>query len=83
MFKIKLTAKAKRQLKNLSREQRLSVAEIFEEIKGDPLLGKPLERELTKKFSYRAGVYRIIYQVNQQDQILTILAADHRSRVYN
>ena len=83
MFKIKLSAKAKKQLKNLSKEQRLSVAEIFEDIKNNPTIGKPLERELTRKFSYRAGVYRVIYIINEQDQIVTILNAEHRSRVYN
>ena len=83
MFKIELTAKVKRQLKNLSKEQRLSAAGIFEDIKDNPTIGKPLERELTKKFSYKTGVYRIIYIFNEGDQIITILDADHRGKIYN
>ena len=83
MFKIKLTAKAKKQLKKLSKEQRLSIAEIFEDIKDNPATGKPLERELARKFSYRTGVYRVIYIVHEEDQIITILDADHRGKIYN
>lgn len=83
MFKIQLTSKAKRQLKNLSDEQRISMGEILEDIKDSPLIGKPLERELTGKFSYRTGVYRIIYKVNLQDKIITILSAKHRGIAYN
>lgn len=83
MFRIKLTSKVKKQLKNLSKEQKIFVGEILEDIKEDPLIGKPLERELTGKFSYRTGVYRILYKVNQQDKVVTILLAQHRGIAYN
>lgn len=43
MYRVKLTSKAKRQLKNLSKEQRISVGEILEDIKDNPLIGKPLD----------------------------------------
>lgn len=83
MFKIKLTAKAERELKKLSKEDRLSIGEIIEELKEDPLIGKPLDRELIRKFSFRVGVLRIIYKVNQQDKVVDILSAAHRGIVYN
>lgn len=83
MFKIKLTSKAKKQLKNFSKEQRISVGEILEDIKDNPLIGKPLERELTGKFSYRTGAHRILYKVNQQDEVVNILSARHRGIAYN
>lgn len=83
MYKIKLTAKAKRELKNLSKLDRLQVGEIIEDLKGDPLISKPLTRELIKKFSYRVGVYRVIYLVNQEDKVVTVLSAGHRGLIYN
>lgn len=83
MFSIQVTAKAKRELKNLSKLDRLQVGEIIEDLKGDPLMGKPLSRELIRKFSYRVGVYRVIYLVNRQDKVLTILSAGHRGTIYN
>lgn len=83
MFKIKLTAKAKRELRNLSKLDRLQVGEIIEDLKEDPLMGKPLSRELIRKFSYRVGIYRVIYLFNQEDQLVIILSAGHRGKVYN
>lgn len=83
MFKIKLTSKARRQLKNLSKQQRISVGEILEDIKDNPLIGKPLERELAGKFSYRTGLYRVLYKINLQDEVVTILSARHRGIAYN
>lgn len=62
---------------------KFSVAEIFEDIKTDPFIGKPLTRELTGQFSYREGVYRIRYLINQVDRVVTILIADHRGKVYD
>ncbi len=83
MFKVRLTAKAKKELKNLSKEDKFVIGEVIEEIKEDPLLGKPLSRQLSRKFSYRVDTYRVIYIVNQDDKLITILSARHRGVVYN
>lgn len=83
MFRIKLTAKAKKELKNLSQEDKISIGEIIEELKEDSLMGKPLSRGLIRKFSYKVGVYRIIYLIDKEDEIVTILSAGHRETIYN
>lgn len=83
MYKVKLTAKAKKELKQLSILDRLRVGEIIEELKDDPLAGKPLARELSKRYAYRVGTYRIIYKIDEDDKIITVLSAGHRSRVYS
>ncbi len=82
MFKIKLAASARKELKNLTKAYQLSIGRIFEELKDDPFLGKVLKRELTGRFSYRIGLYRIVYKVNKTDKIIYILTVGHRSRVY-
>lgn len=83
MFKIKLTAKAKRELKSISKQDKLRVGEILEDLKDNPLIGKPLFRELIKRYSYRVGVYRVIYKINKEDQIVEVISAGHRSTIYN
>lgn len=83
MYKLQLTAKAKKELKNLQKSYKIVVALIFEELKEDPFLGKPLGRELIKRFSFRVGVYRIIYIVNKKDKIITVISAGHRSKIYD
>ncbi len=82
MFKIKLTARARKELKNLSKIHRLSVGHILEDLKDNPFVGKPLTRELMRRYSYRIGVYRIIYKVNKTDNIIYVLTVGHRSNVY-
>ncbi len=82
MFKIKLTATARKELKQISKSHQLAMGEIFEEIKEYPHIGKPLSRELIQRFSYKVSVYRIIYTLNKKDKIITIITAGHRSIVY-
>ena len=82
MYKLKLTARAKRELKNISKLHREAISSVFEELKHDPFLGKPLIRDLTGRFSLRVGVYRIIYKINKKDKIITMLTAGHRSSIY-
>ncbi|MCL4353142.1 type II toxin-antitoxin system RelE/ParE family toxin [Patescibacteria group bacterium] len=82
MFRIKLTARAKKELKNLSRTNQVSIGRILEDLKDEPYLGKGLARELTKRYSYKIGVYRIIYKINKDDGIVYILTVGHRSIIY-
>ena len=82
MFRLKLTTKAKRELKNISHRHRIALSNIFEEIRDDPDIGKPLGKELAGKFSYKVSVFRIIYKINKKDEIVTILTAGHRAIVY-
>lgn len=83
MFKIKLTSKAKKELRKISKFHKQAIASTLEEIKVYPSLGKPLRRELYGKFSYRVGIYRIIYKINKLDKTILVITAGHRSIVYN
>jgi mRNA interferase RelE/StbE len=82
MFRIKLTARAKKELKNISKQHKELVSLAFEELKENPLTGKPLARELFGRFSYRVGMYRIIYKVDRKNKKITVLTAGHRASVY-
>lgn len=82
MFKIRLSPKAKKQLKRISRRHQFALGQIFEDLKDEPFLGKPLTRDLTGKFSYRVSVFRIVYKISEQDRIVNILSAGLRGTVY-
>jgi len=82
MFKVEITSGAKKELKRISRLHKQAIALAIEEIRDDPTIGKPLTRELTGRYSYRVGVYRIIYKINSEDKIVYILTAGHRAKVY-
>ncbi len=82
MFKLKIADEAKIKLKQISKEKQITFGEIFEEIRDNPLIGKPLTKELTKRFSYKIGSYRIIYLINIKDKVVTITSAGHRGTIY-
>lgn len=83
MYKLVLTARAKKQLKSFKKSHQLTIALVVEDLKENPYLGKALSRELRGSFTFRVGAYRLIYKVDYQDRIVTILNFDHRGRVYN
>ncbi len=82
MYRIIISPQAKKELKIIRKVYRKGLAEAIESIKDDPQLGKPLARELRGKLSYRVGIYRIIYKVNDQDKTVQVIAAGHRGTVY-
>lgn len=82
MYRIKLTAQARKELKVVKTIYQEAIAIELEEMKEDPFIGKPLMRELTGKYSYRIGIYRIIYTINKKDKIIYILTMGHRVIVY-
>jgi len=45
-------------------------------------VGHPLQRELTGLWSARRGVYRIIYEIDDQARTVTVLRIEHRADVY-
>lgn len=82
MYNLQVSQTAAKEIRKLEKKHQEAIIEALQEIREHPLSGKPLTRELTGRFSYRVGVYRIIYKVRQKDRIIIILTAGHRSSVY-
>ena len=82
MYKLKLTSRAKKDLKNVKKLYRQALGIAFEELKEDPSIGKPLIRNLNNQYSLKVSVYRILYKINNEDKTVTILTAGHRGTVY-
>lgn len=45
-------------------------------------VGHPLQRELEGLWSARRGAYRVVYDLDDDEHIVTVLRVDHRSDVY-
>ena len=82
MYKLRISSKAEKEIKGILHRHQRAIVLALVEIKEDPFLGKPLTRELTGRFSFRVGVYRLVYKVNMEDKIIDILTVGHRSTVY-
>ncbi|MBL7036835.1 type II toxin-antitoxin system RelE/ParE family toxin [Candidatus Microgenomates bacterium] len=83
MYKLLVSFKARKELKKISIFHKNAILDTLQTLKEDPFLGKPLTRNMSGKFSYRVGVYRIIYRINKKDRWVNILSAGHRSVVYD
>lgn len=82
MYKLRISKRAENEIKKIPQPHQEAIITALSEVKEDPLLGKPLTRELTGRFSFRVGVYRIIYKVNKKDKNIDVLSAGHRAAVY-
>ncbi len=83
MYKIRFSSKAEKFLRKLSKTGEIEFGEIIEEMREDPYLGKSLEGKLINKYSYRVGVFRVVYKVDKKEKVITIISAGHRSVIYN
>lgn len=83
MYQLIISPQAKKELKKIKKSYEMAIKFAVEDIKENPDLGKQLSRNLTGKFSYRVGVYRIIYKVDKQNKVVNILSAGHRGTVYD
>ena len=82
MYELRIYKQASREIKKIPRRYQNALLDGFDEIRENPFSGKPLVRELAGKYSYKIGVYRIIYKVNKSDKIISVLTAGHRGEVY-
>lgn len=62
-------------------------AAVVEFITGDLLrdprrVGKPLRRELEGRWAARRGSYRVLYAIDEEARVVTVLTAEHRRDVY-
>lgn len=83
MFKIIVAPKAIKQLKLLKFVHKEAVGFAIDDLKNDPELGKKLKDKFLGKYSYRVGVYRIIYKIDKNNKTVYIMSAGHRSMVYS
>lgn len=83
MYRVKLTAQAKRELKVIKKLYKDAIDTAFDDLAENPYTGKPLTRELKDRFSYKIGVYRIIYRINEKNKIIYVLTAGHRAKIYS
>lgn len=83
MYRLRISIQAKKVLKQISKRRQTAVLLAIKEIKEYPFIGKPLTRKFTGRFSYKLGVFRIIYKINKKDKMVEIITVGHRATVYN
>ena len=80
---VQVTAPARRQLDRLPISVAAAVVETLGAIAGNPgRLGKPLRFKLEGCWSARRGPYRIVYRIDDDAHVVSVVAVAHRTDVY-
>jgi mRNA interferase RelE/StbE len=83
-FAIAWTTVSRRALTRLPEKVATAVVEfLYGSLAASPhRVGKPLKLGLEGLHSARRGDYRVIYQIDDQRRLVTIVAVEHRSDIY-
>ena len=78
------SARARRELQHIPPRIVPAIVEfVFGDLAKAPRrVGKPLERELAGSFGARRGPYRVLYEIDEDKELVTILRVAHRSEAY-
>jgi mRNA interferase RelE/StbE len=85
MFRILLYDKAAKVYKKLDDKTTVRINKAIEALKENPFYGKDIKRlrgKLVGRYRLRVGEYRIVYRVEEKEEIVFILDIALRGRVY-
>ena len=77
-MKVILAKAAQKNYKRLSKPEQTKIKKRLTAISEDPLVGKKLGRELKGRRVVRAWPYRIIYSINELENIVEVSNILHR-----
>ena len=82
MWTVKLSRQAIAFLGDLGAKHRMQLENGLDELSRDPHTGKALKGELKGYWSFRVGVYRIIYSIRKREVVVEVLRIHHRREAY-
>ena len=81
-LRIRLTPEAARLLSKLHPESKKLIKSALQESRQAPYSGHDLQEELSGFKSYRSKRYRILYRVNEEEQVIEVYYIGHRKDIY-
>lgn len=82
MWTVKISSQAGRLQASLPTKERQRVAAAFDLLREDPRSGKSLKGDLKGYWSYRVGMYRMLYRIEASEVTVYVLRIQHRKEVY-
>lgn len=81
-YSVSIKRSALKALERISRNDRLRIVEAIDGLRTQPTAGSVLKGEFVGLRRIRVGVYRVVYEV--QDEVLTVLVIriGHRREIY-
>ena len=83
-YELRVTGPANRQLNKLPEGTAAAIVEFMlgALVDNPHRVGGPLQRELAGLRSARRGAYRIVYEIDETNQLVIVYRIEHRSTVY-
>lgn len=83
-YRLTVAASAERTLARLPAGAAAAIVELMVGalVTSPHRVGHPLRRELNGLWSARRGGYRIVYEIDDDDAVVSVLRIDHRADVY-
>ncbi|MCB0071114.1 MAG: type II toxin-antitoxin system RelE/ParE family toxin [Caldilineaceae bacterium] len=78
--RLEIVPSARRVYRTLPARLRSEILDVLADLTLDPYLGEPLQRELVGRYKIRVDGYRIIYKVDEDRNVILILAIKPRGR---
>ena len=82
MVRVRISARAERDLKRIEKPYLAAVAEALRRLADTPLAGKALEGDLQGLRSLRVGMYRVVYRFDPRTQVADVAWIRHWREVY-
>ena len=82
MYSLRILRRAVKDLANLPKDYAKLVSEHIDRLGKDPRPPDAKKLKGTKDYSLRVGVYRILYEIDDNTRIITVYRAKHRRGIY-
>ena len=83
-YRLVMAASAERALARLPEKPATAVVEFVTGalVESPRAVGHPLRRELTGLWAASRGAYRIVYEIDDDAELISVVRVDHRADVY-
>lgn len=81
-YTIRLTPSAEKEKEKLPEKDRLRLSVVFAVLRSNPYLGKKLRWKFAGFYALRSWPYRIVYEVDDTQKMVTIIRIRHRKDSY-
>ena len=81
-LRLTFTPEAARLLANLHPESKKLIKAGLTELRQNPHLGDDLQQELSSFKSYKIKRYRILYDINEEEEVIQVYYVGHKRDVY-
>jgi addiction module RelE/StbE family toxin len=81
-LRIRLTPEVTRLLSKLHPESKKLIKSALQKLRQAPYSGHDLQEELSGFKSYRSKRYRILYRINEEEQVIEVYYIGHRIDIY-